>query len=274
MFDTILRSLPPFKGKHRIAKILFNKIIAGRKDIIVSGKYACSYKLPNLKESIGFDIFLNGIYEQDTIDFIVSHVSPNGNMIDIGANIGAIAVPVASLRKDVQLLCIEASPRVFGYLSYNVKKNDLKNCTLINMAISDEDGRHEKFYSPDDQFGKGSFSPVFTKKMEMVETITLSTLITRQQIKKIDFIKIDIEGYEYYAFKGARELLLGPNAPDILFEFVDWAEELIKKIKEGDAQRLLLEYGYKLYTLSDTQKMQPLTAPITKGYAMIFATKR
>ena len=37
---------------------------------------------------------------------------------------------------------------------------------------------------------------------------------------QVDFIKVDIEGYKYHAFKGAEKLLLAENAPDILFEFV------------------------------------------------------
>jgi FkbM family methyltransferase len=37
-------------------------------------------------------------------------------MIDIGANIGTIAFPILKTRKDVNAICIEASPRVFKYI--------------------------------------------------------------------------------------------------------------------------------------------------------------
>jgi len=64
----------------------------------------------------------------------------------------------------------------------------------------------------------------------------------------VDFIKIDVEGYEYHVFKGAETTLSRPDAPDILFEFVDWAEEKAAGIAIGDAQRILKSYGYRIFT--------------------------
>jgi FkbM family methyltransferase len=48
------------------------------------------------------------------------------------------------------------------------------------------------------------------------------------KVNKVNFIKIDVEGYEYTVFKGGKELLSQDDAPDIFLEFVDWAEGLSK----------------------------------------------
>ncbi|MBK9677728.1 MAG: FkbM family methyltransferase [Saprospiraceae bacterium] len=106
----------------------------------------------------------------------------------------------------------------------------------------------------------------------MVETITIEDLLKSQNIAKIDFIKIDIEGYEYFAFDGSKSTLLDQNAPDILFEFVDWAEDLAG-VDKGVAQNFLRECGYQLYKLHESRALTPLDTILTKGDAVLFASK-
>ena len=276
MLTNILRSLPEFKGKTRISQWLLRNYIKDKKDVLVKTPSGLTFKLPNVSEPIGFSILINGAHEKETSDFILKQIPPNGLFMDIGANIGAITVPVHKQRDDIKVMCIEASPKVYKYLVENLKLNNLNDCILINKAISDVDGQKVNFFSPADQHGKGSLSPVFTDQAEYVETITLDTLSNQHNFTAVNFIKIDIEGHEYYAFKSAKNLLEKPDAPDILFEFIDWAESHAKNLKPGDAQRLLMEYGYKIYEFENgTIKNEPLKEAITnEGMYMLFATKR
>ncbi len=273
MIEKILRKLPAFKGKQRLARALFNREINDDRDIIINGKYNCVYKVPNIKENIGFELFVNGVYEQETIAFIVGKLPVNGSFVDIGANIGAICVPVCKQRSDVKAIAVEASTKVFNYLAVNISTNGIKNCAVFNKAVSDKDGETVSFFSPNDLFGKGSMAAVFTNDAEAIETITVDTIIEESNLDRVDFIKIDVEGFEYFAFKGAEKLLTAPNAPDILFEFVDWAEALTKTCKPGDAQRILLEYGYQLWQIEAIGKLTAILSPVLKGSIMIWATK-
>lgn len=117
-------------------------------------------------------------------------------------------------------------------------------------------------------------SAVFTDEAEEIETVTLDTLLNKQAIKSADFIKIDVEGYEYYAFKGGENLLRKSDAPDILFEFVDWAESQARDLKPGDAQILLMDYGYMLYKFEQGKPVgKPLAKSITEGWQLLYATK-
>jgi len=87
-------------------------------------------------------------------------------------------------------------------------------------------------------------------------------------------IKIDVEGYEYHVFKGAETLLSGHEAPDILFEFVDWAEDLAKDISIGDAQRLLKSCGYRIFYFSENKKvLDEVKGVLVTGSYMLYATK-
>ncbi len=273
LLNKIYRKLPDFTGKQRLGRLIFKKQIKKAKNLIVTGNYNINYRLPNLKENIGYEIFINGIYEKETSDFIISKIPEGGVYIDIGANIGSITIPVIKNKKNVKVICIEASRSVYSYLEANCRTNKLENIVLINKAISDKDDEVMNFYSPTGQFGKGHFSNDLNDEMEKVSTIRLDTLLKKYDITKPDFIKVDIEGYEYYAFKSAGEMLEVSAAPDILFEFEDWAEKRAAGLKPGDAQLYLLERGYKLFVLKKNGIERITTAKLI-GSAMIWATKK
>jgi FkbM family methyltransferase len=271
--DALFRSLPAFKGKNRLAGVLFNKKLQGSKDILVEGKYGCSYLLPNLIENVSREIFINGIYEQDTSDFFVGRSPQNGVFLDLGANIGAISVPLYHKRKDLKIIGVEAAPWLFPYLQRNFEQNGLGNASLVNKALFNKDDQDIDFFAPDVKFGKGSLSPTYTDKAIKVRTVKLDTLIEQLKLPRVDIIKIDVEGHEYSVFQGGEMLLGRSDAPDILFEFEDWAEDAAK-LAPGTAQTYLMKKGYTLYKLGDGSRLSPMSQPLTKGSTMLLATKK
>ena len=62
---------------------------------------------------------------------------------------------------------------------------------------------------------------------------TIDTLVGQITGGNISVIKIDIEGFEFFAFKGGESILKRPDAPDIVFEFAGWAEAQVEGIKAG-----------------------------------------
>src|ERR1700681_4853653 len=125
--DSIFRSLPLFRGKERLARIIFSDQLKNNNSFWIRGKWGCEYLVPNIVESIGFEIFINGVYEQATSDFIVGRLPVNGVFLDLGANIGAISIPVQNKRKDIKIICVEAAPWIFEYLEQNLEKNGAEN---------------------------------------------------------------------------------------------------------------------------------------------------
>lgn len=271
------QKLPEFKGKKRLARLYHKNLIARACDVIVGGKDKLEYKIPNLKETIGEEIFINGVYEEEIISLIIESLAPGEVFLDLGANIGAIALAVSKKTGGKNpIVCVEASLKLYEYLSFNIRHNNLNNILALHFALSDIDDMELSFYSPDDKFGKGSLSPVFTKQAQLVKSIRLDTLLERNGIGKVGVIKIDVEGYEYHVFNGAKRLLEAKNAPKIVFEFVDWAENQAEGLKAGMAQQCLVDYGYKLFeiqtgaggfSLSEVEKV------VTEGSKMFFAAK-
>lgn len=271
--DSLFRNLPSFKGKNRLAGAFLKKKLGTLKDVRVKGRYGCDYLLPNLIENVSREIFINGIYEKTTSDFFAERAEKGAIFMDLGANIGAISVPLSRKRNDLTIVCVEAAPWLFPYLQQNVGQNGAGRTTFVNKALFNTDDQEIDFYSPDVKFGKGSFSPTYTHKSVKVAAIRLDTLVRQLQLPRVDFIKMDVEGYECHVFQGAETLLEREDAPDILFEFEDWAEELAKQ-EPGSAQNYLLGKGYKLFRHGADARLYPLTAALTKGSTMILATKK
>lgn len=273
--DKLLRRLPKFRGKQRLARFLLKNSIINKKDFWIKGKQNCEYFLPNLIENVALEIFINGIYEKETSDFFAKMLPKNGVFLDLGANIGAISVPLIKKRSDIKVVCVEAAPWIFEYLQKNIKHNNIQqNAITICNALFYSDDEEVNFYSPNEKFGKGSLSPAFTSEPVKVRTIKIDTLLKKIGSEKVDIIKIDIEGYEFHAFKGAMNLLSKADAPDILFEFVDWAEAIANDGETGAAQQILLDMGYRIYYFNNKLKsMKELNKVIKKGSHMLFATK-
>jgi FkbM family methyltransferase len=211
---------------------------------------------------------INGIYEKNILKLINNNLPINTVFIDVGANIGAISVLIANRRPDITIYAFEASPKVFKFLKLNKEQNHLNNLYVYNIAIHLEDNINLPFYSPDILNGKGSFSPIFTTISENVETISLDTFFINNSIKP-SIIKVDVEGYEYLIFKSMELFLTGNINCKIIFEFVDWAEDLAK-FEIGKAQEYLINLGYNLIDISTNDNIHN---KIQKGSAMILAKK-
>ncbi len=266
--------LPAFKGKKKIARYFFSKSFLQTKDNMILGKYDVNYNVPNYIDSIGFELLVDGIYEKNTIDFLVNKVPAEAVFLDIGSNIGSICLPLAKKRKDITVYSFEASKSIFENLKQNIDLNALHNVRAYHIALSDHTQENVAFYAPAEKFGKGSFAPVFTSEAEYVSSQTLDSFLEEYNIPTVDFIKIDVEGFEYFVFKGAEKQLSNADAPDILFEFVDWAEEQAQICEVGGAQQLLLSYGYRLFSLDKKNEFVPVNQVMIKGASMLFATKR
>lgn len=244
LISSTLQLIPFFRGKRRICKLIINKIgIDKVKKISIKTKSG-RFILPNLNEIISFDLFISGAYEKGLVEFLDKSISPNGVFIDVGANIGSISIPLALKRPDIRIIAIEASSWIFDILKLNIDYNRVSNIFPINYAVFGESGKEMAIYAPKDLFGKGSLKPIFTKEAELVETITIDDVIKKFSIGDVDFLKVDVEGFEASVFSGMVETIKRIK-PKIVFEFSEWAETSAG-FSAGKSQEILLGYKYEL----------------------------
>jgi FkbM family methyltransferase len=249
----VFARLPRFKGKYKLARLILGNSL-NVKNRVIKTPDGCQFFLPSLREPISFSLLIDGVYEPNSLEFILKKLTKNAVFLDIGANIGCFSITTAKLleKQNISVIAIEASPSIFTYLKHNIETNLLTNVKAFNLAADEKDESNINFYeAPIDHFGMGSLGAQFNNDPIQVKTKTVDSIIKNEQINKVDLLKVDVEGYEASVFAGAKELLSSPNAPIILFEFCDWAEARKPDSKIGDAQRTLIDFGYKIYRLKD-----------------------
>lgn len=237
--------LPLFRGKLRISRFFYKTQL--KKPAVFSIRHGLVMNVPSLVDSIGYELFINGVYEQKTIKYLVQTIPRGGVLIDVGANVGAIAVVTARLRPDVKVHAFEASPFIFSFLKENIEQNHLTNVFAHNKAVHETDDHELPFYAPEDEFGKGSFSQTYSNKPELVQTVRLDHFLEEHHLEPA-VVKVDVQGYEYHVFKGMSDYFAKKKPkPIILFEFESWAERIAMGNEHiGIAKQCVLDYGYKI----------------------------
>jgi FkbM family methyltransferase len=271
----VLRLVPPgTPGKTRFARWLLQSCWQER-NVELRDRWGCRFIVPSLKEPIGFHLFIDGVYEPLLNKLLHQRLKPGAVLLDVGANIGAVTLPAARrLAGRGEVIAIEASPRVYPCLERNVQLNALNNVRLLAMAVDEVPGEVTFYEAPTEQFGMGSLSNQFGGRPARVQARPLDTILAELQVSRVDAMKVDVEGWEARVFRGAKALLTGEHPPWIVFEFCDWAEARVPRGELGDAQRVLRDWGYRLWRLSDYRRGRPpLAAPLTRGFETIVAER-
>lgn len=204
------------------------------------------------------EIEQSGFWENGVCKAIMKYLPNNGVFLDIGTNIGYHSLLVASyLQGKGEVYSFEPLPRLFKQFTDSIALNGFTNIIPNNVGLAEKDGEHTIFLREENIAGSSLFN--FTDKIDNFiaaeqEVIQLKKLDTfLPHLTHVDVIKIDVEGYEYEALQGAKELLTKSH-PIIfmefspLFYFQDYEE------KTEDLLVFLETLGYHFFTLDE----QPL----------------
>jgi FkbM family methyltransferase len=195
--------------------------------------------------------------------------------LDVGANIGAIALPVARQRSDVRVICIEADPRICAILRSNVADNALSNVTVVECLAGPYSKKTVRFYTaPPSNFGMGSIGPQFALPPVLLEQVALDEVLDDMGVAHVDVIKLDVEGAELGVLQGLTRRLTGSRSVKILFEFSNWAEKRIEGQVPGAAQAFLHSLGYRIFQLGfGGETGAPVYQPLRRGSAMLLSQR-
>lgn len=175
----------------------------------------------------------------------------NSNCVDCGCHLGSVLNLFIRLAPKGRHVAFEPVPEKCALL---VRK--FPNVSVHQVALSDTCGT-ARFEEDTKRSGYSrlSESPEADKKSYSVKTVRLDDVITNP----VDFIKLDLEGGELAALKGA-ERILRERHPTILFECVSEYGLKQQKIERIDIYDLLHEYGYNIRTMRGYVKNEyPLT---------------
>lgn len=182
---------------------------------------------------------------------IINLYIPDKNAIvfDIGANIGLWSNYVLTNKDSPVIYCFEPGGAAFQELQKNISDAVLHNCAISNHVGFSEFHEYSNLSVMNGIYKRttweeqsGNFS-----NLVKVETDTLDSFCTKNNIDYIDFVKIDTEGSELDVLEGSKQLLLGKKIKYIQFEYggcyVDSHTTLEK------AYILLKSFGYTVYRI-------------------------
>lgn len=166
-------------------------------------------------------IVRDGLYAANLLELIADRCR-EGSIIDVGANIGAIAIPLAKAFPQCRVYAFEPNPPAFARLMRNVGLNRLENLHARPLAVADHSGTAQFFAFSGADLGQSSivkpqrFEETPTK-IE-VQVATLDDLFVAAANTEV--IKIDVQGNELSVLQGARQLI-ARHRPLIVFEHED-----------------------------------------------------
>jgi FkbM family methyltransferase len=263
----IYRSLPSFRGKYRLGYAVFKPLLDKPEPVQVVVHNKIKFFLPNSIENLGKEIIVKGEYERETVKAIVAELKKHQRPVffDVGANVGAIAIPVKKKLPAVRVHAFEASPATFGFLKRNFQANNLSDDRLVNKAIHSTDGVALRFFDSI-QYGKSSLAPMYTDAYITVSSVSLDAYCRQANVSKIDLMKVDVQGFEVEVFTGMQSLLKEKKVAAIFFEFEDWAEKAAG-FEAGVSQEFLVSMGYDIFD----EGGKKLDAVLRQGSCMLWA---
>lgn len=205
LISSILRFFYKLIGKDYSRFYVSNVTIKNKYGIYFCGKSFNSSKI------------VSSFYEKELENYFDL---TKGVFIDVGAHIGKYAIRLAKkMLNQGKVIAIEPEDKNFNLLSKNVKLNGLNNITMLNVACSNIDGQISFYVDKNASTLHTIYAndPNKAKSKILINSNRLDTIILRHNIRRVDLIKIDVEGAEFDVLKGATHLIKD-YSPKIIVE--------------------------------------------------------
>jgi FkbM family methyltransferase len=196
------------------------------------------------RKFIGAHLYMRGVHELAVCEVLWRLAEAGETVVDAGAHIGVMTSLLSrKVGESGRILAFEPHPVVFGQLENNVRRWPARRVELFNQALSNQSGLVELFEG--DAFGVNegtasvegaSTGPAFAVPSVRLDEVTAAWASTAA--------KIDVEGHELQALKGAGSLLAKRRLRDVVFEST-WNFP-------GTAHKLLQECGYRIFEIGQS----------------------
>jgi len=223
----------------------------------------------DLREYVQARVYCYDYYEIDCVRATKNLMTAGATVVDVGANIGQYSLLAASLvGKAGRVVAFEPDPDIACHLREHIAMNGF-GIEVQQYALGDKDGR-QGFYPAGwaGNQGQGSLLPAESDRSGIrksqsvdVEVKRLDDVMQAMAIGYIDFLKIDVEGYELRVLQGGEKLLQAGNiaammvelSPQNLGQSGDSVESLVG---------YLAGYGYDPFVADRKGRLLPMSLPV------------
>ncbi len=184
---------------------------------------------------IGRHILISGRFDQSIVEVLLSHARPGDTLLDIGANIGYVSSVFLKRIAASRVVCFEPQPGVVDLLQKNMEQF-AGRARVFAAGLADRDG---SLRFAVDEANRGS------SRFDMNGNIEAPVLEARgalKQIKTVDLLKIDVEGFENVIFANAEPELARLRPRAILLE-----DQTGAVAPSGEIGIILARLGYRVH---------------------------
>lgn len=222
VLSSVFHHVPSFRGRGRLLW-LFNSWLLRRgrvKSPTVAEMRPGHRMLVDLRSKTEFHAYYTGEYDAEKLRIVAALADPDWIALDIGANIGFHAVPLAvtlgALRGRGKLYCFEPVPTNRERLEQNLALNGaLERCEIHEFGLSNAPGEAQITLREDFELGSttGNAALVIQDGQDSafrtlpISLRRLDDWARERALSRLDFIKIDVEGHEDLVFEGALDTL-------------------------------------------------------------------
>jgi FkbM family methyltransferase len=214
----------------------------------------------------GNEMYLSPFYYQDrfiiavgtydlAINNLIENIVKTGMVcMDIGANIGHMTLHLArKVGISGKVFAFEPLPHIYQKLQNNIKRNSFENIvSAYELALSNQTGMATIGYADNmtENQGMGSLVNIkndVVKYQRQIQTKTIDEFVREMKIRRLDFLKIDIQGAEILLLDGGKEVF-SSLSPDLVIEIspIDLA---CCGNSPHDLIEILINYKYKIYEI-------------------------
>jgi FkbM family methyltransferase len=210
----------------------------------------------------------NHVWEPHMHKIFEKYINKESIVLEGGCHIGTHTLKLGLLGK--QVLSFEPMTNSNVILRENLKINNITNVTVYNEGLSNKtDVAYFEWIGHNNPGASGLANnpmgkPSYTKPIEKKHPVTLIT-IDSLQLEKLDFIKLDVEGYEINVIEGAIDTIKKCN-PIITLEIYENFTGNYSLQHAKSTFKILLDNGYTIHHIQGPDFLfLPSSKPITVG---------
>jgi FkbM family methyltransferase len=216
---------------------LVNLLRAGPVDVPYQG---ASFRFYHQASATERGALFNPDYNIEELDFLRSHTPTGGVIVDVGANVGTYALPLAChVGSSGKVIAVEPHPVTHARLSFNCAASAFTQVVLVAAAAGPSDGELMIETDGDNLGASHIVSGDRANNAIQVPSRRLQRILGEAGVARLDALKIDVEGYEDRVLTGFFK-----QAPPSLWPRAVVIEHLSRNEWQADCLADMQSRGY------------------------------
>ena len=211
-----------------------------------------SYRLVSDDDYLGR---VEGVFEPEMSALFATLIRPDDIVLDVGANIGCTSILFSKLAAKVY--SFEPSPTTFRFLQQNLSAAGASNVLAFNCGLGSRASTETLTFAPNNRSGGFVSNKLQLDAGHQTEVITIAdgdSFLAAQNVERVDFIKIDVEGFELEVLAGLSSVLQR-HRPVVVLEMNHWCLNAFQRITVPEFLDKLLAFFPVLYAVNGDELM-------------------